>query len=388
MRSENINIATILLLLFAIVGDSCSSKSEKIKDFDSLSVTRSIEIDVSNKQYEHQAYQVIGVNQQPFLYGLDISNKTIDVFDLENGEYYHQIDFSAEKLNILEIDQFYVHNQDSIFLYSIPFNSLYLINSESQLIDIWDFDLHFSSPKPNLSVFNVLVSHNYFNGFAYKKQDTSMVATIFLFDGIDFLNDDAYGYPPMGKFRLTSEPQSPLLFGEFPKSYHNNEVPFDMYYSLEVSDDNTLLNFSFSSQVYESKSNSFHTIKSHYDTDAITYSKGKDPEMERVIQDINTGLVYLRTFPLDNKKLIRVCKVPQRLKDEENLYNQFVQSPWSIILYDVSSRKVEKEYYFEANSYDFRHVLPFKNGVYVLKENPYDKLNNEEILEVHYYAIR
>lgn len=367
---------------------SCNLNSFNIQNCSNLQASEIIEIEVFGKQYNHQSYQLIENDHKPFLYGLDIPHKTIDIFDLKNGVFHHKIDYSAEKLNINEIDQFYVHNHDSIFLYSIPFNSVYLIDSKSQLTNKWEFDLYIQSSKPDLSVFNVLASYNYYNGFVFDAKSNYFIATIFLFDGQNFLNDDAYGYPPIGRIKLTSDEQSPHLSGDFPPNYSDANVPFDMYYSLEKIEDNVLLNFSFSSKVFDEESDSYHDIKSIYETDFIAYSKGKDPEIKKVLENINTGLVYLRTFELDNGKLIRICKLPQQLKDEKGLYSQFIQSPWSVIVYDKNSNIVLNEYCFEASKYDFRHVLPYKNGFYVLRENPFDELNNEEIMEIQYYTIK
>ncbi len=381
------NIKTKILILINVILASCISNDADLSNCSNLQESKTIKINVLGKQYNHQSYQLTETKEKPFLYGLDIPNKTIDIFDLQNNEFHQRLDFSSEKLNINEIDQFYVHNYDSIFLYSIPLNTLYLLNSKSNLTNKWEFELNIKSPTENLSVFNVLASHDYYNGFAYENKSNHFLSTVFLFDGQDFLNEDGYNYPPIGRIQLTSDAQSPTLSGSFPNSYSDSDVPFDMYYSVEKKENNVLLNYSFSSKVYEEKSEKFYDIKSKYETEVRTYPKGKDPKIKKVIENINTGLVYLRTFDLGNGKLIRICKLPQSVKDSDGLFNQFIQSPWSVILYDSSTEKIIDEYCFKANEYDFRHVLPYENGFYVLRENPFDVSNNEDIMEIKYYSF-
>lgn len=379
---------SLVLVFSAKVFTSCDTDADENSGCSNLEASAIIKIDVKGRQYNHQSYQIIDHDGDPYLYGVEIGNKTIDVFDLEKGEYNQALDYSSEKLNINEIDQFYVHNHDSIFLFSIPLNTLYLIDNESNLTDEWEFDLDYEIPQPNLFVFNVLAFHNYFNGFYYDNVSEQFISTVFFFDGQNFLNENAYNFPPVGRFKLTSNEQVPIFSGKFPPSYSDIEVPFDMFYNLQKKGENTLVNFSFSSKVLDEKNGSFMDIKSRFDVPAATYAKSQDPTLDKVIADIHSGFLYLKTFELDNRNLLRICKHEQSLASSEGVKNELVQAPWSVIEYDQDSKEVLNEYCFEANTFDFRHVLPYKNGFYVLKENPFDELNNEEILEVHYYSLK
>lgn len=383
----------LILFVFHFLFFSCTIdvKNDVIKhEVKKIEPVKSLEIPLNGEQYNNHAYQLAKADSGGYiLFGLDKYRKRIHQYDLEELAYKGYIDFSAEHDNINDIHQFYLASEDSIFLFSPGSNIMYLIDQQGALRSKWQ--LNFTLPKEvenkfDFAVLNAVSDYN--SGFYYDQNHNELNFSLAFYDGSNFLSPDIYQYHPIGKLQLTNDEQELKLSGKFPPSYLKEKVPFDICYNISPFNNEPLLNFQYSPELYYN--GEFITLMSAYDTsDPKSYIKLKDdPTTEEQLEGFNTDFAYVKAqFNPANNKIYRLCKHAQSKFDKDNLLNQYLQSSWSLIVYDVKTKKIEKEIVFESGKYDFRWLFSADSGILVLKENPFNEENLEDSFELDFFKI-
>jgi hypothetical protein len=55
--------------------------------------------------------------------------------------------------------------------------------------------------------------------------------------------------------------------------------------------------------------------------------------------------------------------------------------------YDLNLKETLTEYNFPKNIYDFRWVFTNNDGVYIIRENPFNESNIEDKLEIDFFEL-
>jgi hypothetical protein len=356
-----------------------------------LQVSQSFDIKIDGEQYQHLAYQLKTENGDEILFGLDHVNQKIDLINLSQGRYEHGIDFSDAKNNFNEISQFFVHTADSIFLFSADLQTFWLINSRGENLNQWQ-------PPYNLEDEEIASKYNFINIYAIGQFNTRffydgktkqlIFPVLYMTDGYNILHNFAYKNPPIGFLNLQDPTNTMHLRGKFPINYQEVEVPFDPASDFIKVAGDIYQNFSFSDAIYSVTDSTFFTVASTFKKEEFTkFQRGKDPSTKKQMQVYHFELMYEQLIPIpDKRRLARVVKLAQE-KNSGDKSNVHLQAPWTMIIYDLDKKMILCEYLFPANKYDFHHIFFKKEGFYILKENPYDLANDEEVFSLDYFKL-
>lgn len=384
----------LVSILFLILFTSCLSSSEKESDHKlvkALNPNKALQIDLDGAQYDNDSYQLINNSKgQDVLYGLDKFKKRINIYNLSRESYEGYIDFSAEKSNINEVHQFYVINKDSIMLFSTPSNTLYLVNETGDLTNKWQLDFNYDyNDVLNEYDFGVLTAVSDYNSFfEFDNTKNKLYFSLAFYNGTNFLNKDVYKFPPLGVLNLTDSSQLLETVGAFPANYTSNDIPFDICYNFTLVEGKPMASFQYSSQFFFK--DEWLDAQSAFDEQEYeSYDRyNADPTSEEQLAGYNMDFAYVRNlFDSVNNTILRICKHQQEPVNGDGLYNQYIQSDWSLLKYDLKQKNTLTEYIFPKNIYDFRWVFTRNDGIYIIRENPFNESNIEDKLEIDFFEL-
>jgi hypothetical protein len=370
---------------------SCSKSQNDKNIVKELIPARTYNIPIEGKQYQHLAYQMKAEDGNELLYGLDHVNQKIDIINISQKRYESSIDFSGEKSNINEISQFYVHTTDSIFLFSADLQTFWLINGDGKNLHKWEplYNVEDEEITGRYNFINIYAIGQFSTNFFYDGEKKQLIfPVLFMTDGFNILHDFVYQDPPTAFLNLQDTTNTIHLLGKFPLNYQEEEVPLDPACDFVSVEGDIYQNFSFSDAIYSVADSTFLTIKSTFKKEEFTkFQRGKDPSTKKQMQVYHFELMYEQLIPVPEKRLLaRVVKLAQK-ENSGDRGNVHIQAPWSILIYDLDKQEILNEYLFPANKYNFHHIFFKTDGFYVLKENPYDLTNDEEIFSLGYFKL-
>ena len=155
MRSlTDIQNRVLLVLCFTTFLLSCENDGSSRYDTGKLKVYDSVDsLSLSDPEIDtltighgmlpaYMDYQVVSYNETNLFIGLNSEYYSLDVIDLDQGTTVGKLTFEQQVPNGIKgnIDGFYYHNADSIFLLTIDENSIYLMGSDLKVKDIYRFN--------------------------------------------------------------------------------------------------------------------------------------------------------------------------------------------------------------------------------------------------------
>jgi hypothetical protein len=341
--------------------------------------------------YNNEGYQLIPETE--ILVGLNLKREEINSYDLEKEELLESIYYGGEKKNIHDVNNFFVISKDSILLNSPHSNTFFLIDGAGEMINRFELDLIIPADHKykHFTLSSTAIFNEFNIPFHYDKSKNE-VSVPFQYNNLYFLDKDiAYRYPPSALINLSEKQQIIRFIGQFPAAFQKESVPFQFAYTIDVSNSEKIINFSYSDQVFFESKNDFVSIRSKFDRQNFTlFKKGIDPTTEQQMNALNGDFMYLYTMihPYDNSKLIRLCKHEQEIyKSDRGKLNKFLDAQWSLITYDVNTQTVINEYLLPRKVYDFKHLIPYKKGVLLVKSDDYKQPDDEEFLLLDYFKL-
>lgn len=381
------------ILLYVILFICLVGCGESNTTSDTLQPSQSFRFDLSKNvtSYSNDSYQLM--DDTNTLAGFNMKREEINFYSLEKGQLIKSITYGEEQKNIYDVHNFFIINEDSILLNSPHTNSFFLIDREGEKIKTIELDVTVPTDHQYkyFTLFSTAIFSEFNIPFSYNKKNNDIIIP-FMYNNTYTLDEDiAYRYPPVAVVSLSEVPQEIRFIGEFPASFQEDFVPYDINNTIDVSINDKVINFPYSAKVYFESKNDFVSIKSAYDKQNFTKFKiGVDPTTAQYMDALAGDFMYLYTIihPNDNGKLIRLCKHEQNIyKEDGKRLNNFFDAQWSLMMYDLDKQTVLKEYLLPKEVYDFKHFIPYKEGVLLVKNDNYKLLEDEEFLLLDYFKL-
>lgn len=390
------HFASFLLSIFILFTNCTSNKAEDSCSSDyeitNPKIAEDIRIDVTGSQYSHSFIQSAYFDNIDWYFGLDYSRNCIDIIDLTNQKVQQSLCFKNDgSEGSIAVADFYFHNKDSILLLS-EYGKIQLINFVGDRLD--EFDLN--SEKIDNWVENGLIAgfesgppRIYYDGFSknlyipsyapvYKTDDTYMTAP-----NLVSFNLEKRAYQEIGSL--------------IPDDIRNKKVtpiidPYEYNIVRVEKNGDILVSYSASSFISSGKLNATDSIRMYCRISKILENKMIDFTGD--INDINhqrnfqiqSGRYDKSFFHPELKKYIITVRHNQHLKDLEGKLNSPYQADFSILVLDENFNALN-EFKIPKGKYNFNKVYPHSKGVLIMKENPNDENNEEDMLEFSVFAI-
>lgn len=355
-----------------------------------LTKTKSVRIPVDTIQYKHFISNVYSNDTLLYYFGLDRGRNVIDVFDINNEEYLTSIKFSKEgSKNPLLVTDFYVHNLDSIFVFSSDSYRLQLITINgdikyNQIVDNKEInELHYNKSIIGLEPIPARIYYDASNECIW------IPATPYKREGEEGFFDQSFliAYKFAEKKLLS-------FSGQFPAQYSDkNETPFTQsaWFDILTSPAKNQLNILFFGSPYVMNYNwvkdsviGYNCIQSNYlPKEPLKFKGDLESRMERKRFRIQNGL-YLSALGQFGAYKYFPVRHPQPLKKADGHLNDFYSSTWSVVVLDDDWHTVG-EMKFPADTYDIYNLHNTTHGFLVSKENPNNNKNEEDYLEFEIY---
>ena len=355
-----------------------------------LTKTKTVRIPVDTIQYKHFASNVYSNDTLLYYFGLDRGRNAIDIFDINNEVYLASLDFSKEgSPNPLSVTDFYVHNLDSIFVFSSDSYRLQLITIDgnvkyNQVVDNRAInELHYNKSIIGLEP---IPAHIYYDA---SNECIWIPATPYKREGEDNFFDQSFliGY----KF---AENKLLSFSGQYPKQFSDkNQTPFTQsaWFDILTSPAKNQFKILFFGSPYVMNYDwvkdtviGYNCIQSNYlPKEPLEFKGDLESRMERKRFRIKNGL-YLSALGQFGAYKYFPVRHPQPLKKVSGHLNDFYSSSWSVVVLDNDWNTVG-EMKFPADTYDIYNLHNTTHGFLVSKENPNNDKNEEDYLEFEIY---
>lgn len=355
--------------------------SKKIED---------ITIDVKGLQYKHEQAHSAYYDDANWYIGLDQVRNSLDFFDLTNKKFVKSILIKNDgSEGSMDVSDFYFHNKDSIILFSeqgkiqirdIKDSIINEISLRTQTLMGWSKDkltigLGNSSAK---IFFDPHENHLYIPSIP----------------PVYYSDDNYYSAPTIVAFDLNKEDF--IDYGTLVPDdiKHHNLTPTtrnDWYNIVNSFEGGDILVSYFDSQFYSKgkldNKDSLNLIcrKSQFYNQEIPPIDMNDFNKER--EYISKKGIYVKSFyHAKFEKYISSVRHNQEYKNAEGRVNNPYHADFSILVLDENFNAL-KEFKIPTGKYNFNKVYPHSEGVLIMKENPNDENNEEDLLEFSVFAI-
>jgi hypothetical protein len=179
-------------------------------------------------QYIFQSGTVrINENREEEYWGLDAANNSISIFNLSAKILTKKIEiYQSGPKAIKNILNFHVHTADSIFIFPANTGRIYLIDSNAEIIDKWNYGSLSLPNGEDLSVNFPFPMAELGTHFYYRKDKDYVTLPLWLSGSGDF-----YKVPPLIHYDLKNN-SVVNNFGEYPDNYNGKEVLIRDHFNL------------------------------------------------------------------------------------------------------------------------------------------------------------
>jgi hypothetical protein len=373
-----INKYTVGLLI--ILSSACSSNPEMDCEISHklIQVKPAIEfgIDAAGLQYAHDKSFVYEQSNLVYYVGLDEKANSLDMYDLLGRSFFKRLKAPFNNRNGIKITDFYIHNLDSIFLYSDISFSLQLINVKGDLIE--QYNLREDDNFVEWFSDGLLVE---VEGWESRIQYDSVTKKI-LIPVVPNLEDSKINT----MITYSIERRKFLDIGALvPPDIVPNELhPAKNieWYSVLSFDADKIVSSHYGSSflsvgtLSSGSSQCFCRPSNMVDIE----DEGEQLSIEKKRELIGSNGMYLDGFyaPYKSKYIVAV-RNKQSYKNSEGLINNVHHADISILVLN-DKFEVEKEMVLQNDLYNYKHIYPMRDKILVLKENPNDLYNSEDTL--------
>ncbi|MGF1534681.1 MAG: hypothetical protein ACFCUI_13345 [Bernardetiaceae bacterium] len=329
--------------------------------------------------YDYHSFKYKG---KKYLVGLDAVNENgLFFYDLETEEIPHHIPSIKEGKDKFIIEDYYIHNSDSIFLVWYVGERVKLTNIE-QTQETTFFVGDAMRKKDSISFGYMDKGGNCFFWSSGQKKMIFPVYPLFENTSVNLYNNGYFAFYDTYKNEFSDK------HGKYPRHLFANKEGYFLY-AMDMT-------------VFPKNGNIFvilfpqdHNIYT-YDTQqrlltpiSTWKSKYLPVNFERLSANADFQLrenysnmqgMYINDFyDVDHQTLYRVVKHKQPLKNADGLLNEYLESSWSIMYgrLGADARDV-KEMKFPERKYHFGQVCYVGDGKFLVsKNNPYNEENIE-----------
>lgn len=382
-----------LILLIVLFGcmekpkyESCESKHNIAKP----SIIKNIEIDVKGLQYKHKQAHSAYYDDVNWYIGLDQVRNSLDFFDLTNEEFKKSILIKNDgSAGSIDVSDFYFHNKDSIFLFSekgkiqirdIKDSIINEISLRTEKIMEWSKDKH-----------TVGLGSSSAGIFFDPHENSLYIPSI---PPVYYSDNNYYSAPTILAFDLNKEEfinYGTLVPGDIKNHELTPTTRNDWYNIVNSYEDGDILVSYFDSQFYSkgklANEDSLNLIcrESHFYNQEIPSIDMNDFNKER--EYVFKKGIYSKSFYHSSfKKYVNSVRHNQEYKNIEGKVNNPYHADFSILVLDQGFNAL-KEFKIPTGKYNFNKVYPHSEGVLIMKENPNDERNEEDLLEFSVFDI-
>lgn len=341
-----------------------------------------INIPLNNKtQYIFQSGTILtNENGEEEYWGLDAANNSISIFNLSSKELSNiiQIPKSGPKA-ITNIVNFHVHTADSIFIFPANTGKIFLIDSQAELIDQWNYQGLTLPTGESLSVNFPFPMAELGTHFFYQKNKAYLTLPLWLRGSGDF-----YEVPPLINLDLKNN-NVVHSFGKYPENYTGKERSIRDHFNLvQLKTGEILVSFEESHYIQKySPTGEFLTefpAKSNFLDSFTLFESYPDRQTSKdywVENGFYIGLLYDPYRDL----IYRIVNHGQPIKDLNGRLNNAQMAEWSIIILSPTG-ELMGESQFDGSKYRVNDgIYVSKEGILASLENIYNETNIEENLE-------
>jgi len=383
-----VDLKNFILFVIFLVAISCTERKDYISDFSKSNIgeplknTRTFKIGLDDKSnYEIFSHQVWGSDLFESLYVLNKQQKTIDVYNIDDGYFIERIPLIVEGPNAISKPYgFYVLNRDSIYVFMQgSFKNTQLINSNGDLLG--------SFTPSNLDNFRFgLVNHSSVpSNPTYVKDNKVYFGMYGVFDTNDPSNFneevDLFGLFDLG----TKSIEMNSNVG-FPFTYLNK--PWNVYHSFysRVLNENMewVVSWWGMDSVFRYDSN-FKLLDKKLVKSSFSKKFTHGPKDESLKHAIEQGSYVRIIYDKYNNCYYRFLRHPREFDQllDKNV-QAFDRSNFSIIKLD-SSLNFISETVFPGEQYNIYCAFITKKGLNIPKTNYWNKKLKEDFIEIDVY---
>jgi hypothetical protein len=386
----------IWLIIFVAVLTNCKTNNQEYKCYTNnelieASIIKEVKLDVAGLQYNHEFSQTIYFDNTDWYIGLDIVRNCLDIFDLTNQEFHKSLCFKNDgSEGSIEVTDFYVHNRDSLIIFSED-TKVQIKSFENHLVNEWGLRTEkiVEWSKEELTIgFESSVARIYYDSKSNKLFIPS-VAPVYYSD------DNYFNAPTLVSFNLEDGEYDDI--GNFvPDDMKNkglNPNSYSDWYNIVDVDDSENLLISYCGSNFYSKGKlglqdnlSLICRKSS----ALELTQEFNGDMNDINHQkkytIENGLYRLSFYHSKYNYYITSVRHNQDFKKPSGLLNNTFIAPFSILVLNNNYEHL-KEIQIPKEKYNFNKVYPHSEGVLIMKENPNDENNEEDLLEFSVFAI-
>ncbi|HET8860525.1 DUF4221 family protein [Marivirga sp.] len=393
------NLVFLLITIFSI---SCSEENNftsngKYNNVKSTAIKLEIVNDIKiplrgDYQYNNSFLQK---TESSSFVGLDVDFQTLNFYSFDSLEFSKKIELKEEGPTATpDISSSYYHNSDSIFLFSLTNQFLFLIDENYEMINKYNlrnFTLPESMKSENIpgeiSFFSVS-KNNYFEfPFVFSPNHNKLYFQLSIHNNIPKYKrlQSIYNLPNIGVLDISGENVTIEYKKNWPESFSSNIIPNNPYNILAKGENSQpIVNYIYSSATYSIESKEQVFIPSNNAEDNITLfdvskykSYSDEDELNGIIHD--EGYFNLVYDPF-RKLYYKIFKHALSRSDDGLKRPHIMQSEFSIIVMDESYNYLG-ELKLPGSKYNFLHIIPLVEGVAISKENPFNMANEEEYYE-------
>ncbi|HET8860246.1 DUF4221 family protein [Marivirga sp.] len=391
VKSKLIYLAFFLLTMLFGCDDKkpfkqCEIDHEIIKP----SKKRDIVIDVKGLQYKHEQSHSAYYNDTNWYIGLDLVRNSLDFFDITNEKFEKSIIFKNDgSEGSINVSEFYFHNKDSIILFSEQ-GKIQVRNIKDSLINeisLKTEKLMGWSQAELTAGLGDSEAKIFFDPFK-KDLYISNIPPVY------YDSDNYYSVPTIVSFNLKEEDF--VDFGTLvPEDINNYEVTpttrNDWLNIVNSFEDGDILVSYFDSQFYSKGKLGNHDSlnllcrRSHFYNQEIPSIDMNDFNKEREYV-FKKGIYAKSFFHSKYNRYVNSVRHNQDYINAEGKVNNPYHADFSILVLDNNFNAL-KEFKIPSGKYNFNKVYPHSEGVLIMKENPNDENNEEDLLEFSVFAI-
>ncbi|WP_268122345.1 DUF4221 family protein [Roseivirga pacifica] len=334
-------------------------------------------------------YQVVETDSSSLLIGINPKDFALDILDLKRKSSSKKIIFQHEGPDGIlgNIDGFYYHNSDSIFILSIDSNTVYLMNENSELQKKIQFN---NNTLPDgFNNYDVYANQGMQNGPFYLPARKSL--ELYTYRWLP-PNEDDFSYTAFASYSL-KEQRFTHQYGKYPSNYGLN-TNYLLYNdpSLTIVDSLAFVQLGANPSIACYSTNSGELLYhgkltcEHWDKEPSPLkSLTNEFQIEQDWLVENPAYIYLLA-DRKNKLLFRLLKHKQPLLNNQGVRNPRWYGTWCVTIYDydlniVGHHELKANTYLPLISFIANGQLWIKNPSADFKENEslFYKFKIEEI---------
>lgn len=360
IESSNLNILklskAIFYLSIVLITTCCDSSSNHRFDpekliskpvIDSLGfgLMKSDSLDqgvlMSQGYLTFQSYQQEGA---PYWVGLSASDFRLDIYSLIEKKAIRSVQFEAEGPNGItgNIDGFFYHNSDTIFILSSDANRIYLMNELGLRIDMFDFN---NEPLTDgFEDYSVYANNGLQNGPYYVSSNKTLQ-----FYTLKWYNDPNEYIDHENFASYSIEDRSFVsIYSNYPNSYNGGDN-FSLYEDPTLTVVDTLSFVQFGASEYLAAYNNISGELLYVSNEHCEHwSTALEPVGSFDMRKSGDWLIEQPAYPIllhdgVSKVLYRFLKHKQPLLDNSGLLNDRWLGTWCISMYDYSLQRLGHE---------------------------------------------